>query len=651
MTSTGRISSTTQCSKGSVEAGVSAIRFATEVSTPENIFCKILRASFLATRPLNLVGIKAKAKTHHMIHQLGVFFNMGADYNTKLISKGGGIFERAAKSLKISPEIKTLFSLDKTEVTPNALMTAILKGDADLMWFGGIGTYIKAEDESHADASDRANDSIRINADDVRVKVIGEGANLGITQRGRIGCGLRGVRLNTDAIDNSAGVDCSDHEVNIKILLNLLVQSGDLTLKARNALLEKMTDDVAEQVLRDNYQQTQTISFIESRGSAVLDAQHRAMKTMEHDGLLDRAIEFLPDDEEIAERLSRGQGLTRPEISVLLPYSKMWLYERVVKSDLPDDPMMEEDLTSYFPTPIQKKYPDAIRTHKLRREIIATVATNSFINRVGASFMITMMERTGMGPVDVVRAYLVTRAAYDLRTLWNEIEALDNKVPAQTQIAMLEEVYGMIERSVLWLLRNEPIPMDVASVLTKLAPQVIELTKVFDSVISPEVSGYIDVLASSYIKQGVPKALAGRVAKIYRQAAANDLARIAAATKRPIAHVAEVYFCVGNRFGLGDLRARARTMPPGSHWQKLAVSAAIEEVFFQQSAITQRVVANSSKKGKFDGAKALAAWMEKNNAGVDRFDQLSEDLRSAESISLAMLTVTNRQLAAILPAV
>ncbi len=285
-------------------------------------------------------------------------FKMGrsgwTDYNTKLISKGGGIFDRSAKSIKVSSEIKALLGLDKVDIAPNALLTAILKADVDLMWFGGIGTYIKGEEESHADASDRANDSIRINAGDLRVKVIGEGANLGVTQRGRISCGLNGVRLNTDAIDNSAGVDCSDHEVNIKILLNGLVQTDQLTMKARNTLLEKMTDEVSDQVLRDNYQQTQTITFIEQRGGNVLEAQQRAMKAMERDGLLDRAIEFLPDDEVIAERTARGQGLTRPEISVLLPYSKMWLYERVVNSNLPDDPVMEDDLIAYFPTPIQK---------------------------------------------------------------------------------------------------------------------------------------------------------------------------------------------------------------------------------------------------------------------------------------------------------
>jgi glutamate dehydrogenase len=580
-------------------------------------------------------------------------FKMGrsgwADYNTKLISKGGGIFDRSAKSIKVSSEIKALLGLDKIDVTPNDLMTAILKANVDLMWFGGIGTYIKGEEESHADASDRANDSIRINAGDLRVKVLGEGANLGITQRGRIACGQNGVRLNTDAIDNSAGVDCSDHEVNIKILLNGLVQTDQLTMKARNTLLERMTDEVSEQVLRDNYQQTQTITFIEQRGGDVLEAQQRAMKAMERDGLLDRAIEFLPDDEVIAERASRGQGLTRPEISVLLPYSKMWLYERVVASDLPDDPVMEDDLIAYFPTPIQKKYPDAIRSHKLRREIIATFVTNSFINRVGASFLTTMMERTGMGPVDVVRAYLVTRAAYNLRSLWSDIEALDNQVPALTQISMLEDVYAMIERSVLWLLRNQTVPMNVAGILNKLSPQVQAFNGAFEKVVSPEVASYVDARASTLMEDGVPKTLARRVAMAYRQAAANDLARVAEASKKPVAQVADIYFRVGQRFGLGLLRARARDMAPGTHWQKLAVSAAVEEIFSQQTAITQRVVA-ATGKSKFDGAKALTTWTEKNKAGVERFDQLSDELQGAESISLAMLTVTNRQLAAMIPA-
>ena len=571
------------------------------------------------------------------------------DYDTKLISKGGGIFERSAKSLKISAEIKSLLGLDKIQVTPDELMTAILKSEADLVWFGGIGTYIKAEAESHADAADRANDSIRINADQVRAKVIGEGANLGVTQRGRIDCGQNGVRLNTDAIDNSAGVDCSDHEVNIKILLNGLVQTGTLTRKARNTLLEQMTDEVSALVLRDNYQQTQTISLIESRGADILDAQSRAMKIMERDGLLDRAIEFLPDEEELAERASRNLGLTRPEISVLVPYTKMWLYEKVVQSDLPDDAMMEEDLVSYFPIPIQKKFPDAIKAHKLRREIIATVATNSFINRVGATFLTTVMERTGVGPVDVVRAYLVTRSAYGLRDLWSDIEALDNKVPATTQLAMLEEIGLMIERSVLWLLRNEAAPLNMQATLESLAPRVEELKSVFESVVSREVRTYIETLTDEMADKGVPRPVAKRIASIYRLAAANDLARMSKQSKVTIKNVADVYFRVGNRFGLGLLRARARTMTLDSHWQKLAVSAAVEEIFSQQSLITQKVLKYASKT-KFNGAKALDAWLAEHAVSVERFDQLRAELDAVETVNLAMLTVTNRQLAAMHPA-
>ena len=557
------------------------------------------------------------------------------DYNTTLISKGGGIFDRSAKSLKITPEIKALFGLEKTDVTPNELMTAILKAHADLMWLGGIGTYIKAETESHADAADRATDAIRIDSPDVRVKVIGEGANLGVTQRGRIECGQRDICLNTDAIDNSAGVDCSDREVNIKILLNSLVQAGELTRKARNTLLESMTSEVSALVLRDNYQQTQTISIIKSRGGGIMDAQLRAMKMMERDGLLDRAIEYLPDDENIAERVARGQGLSRPEISVLLPYSKMWLYERIVNSGLPDDPVLEGDLVAYFPTPIQKKYLGAIRSHKLRREIIATVVTNSFVNRVGASFLTTMMERTGMDPVDVVRAYLVTRSAYGLRALWSDIEALDNKVAADVQIGMLEEVANMIERSILWLLRNEPAPINIAATLEKLSPKVAEFGAVFDDVVSPEVAAYIDTVTGRFAEQGAPKPLAQRVASIYRQAAANDIARISDGTKLSVKQVADIYFRVGNRFGLGALRARARSIALDSHWQKLAVSAAMEEIFSQQSAVTQRVIGRASKV-KFNAATALDSWIADNRAGVERFDQLSEELRTVDSINLAM---------------
>ncbi|MEQ9198960.1 MAG: NAD-glutamate dehydrogenase, partial [Rhodospirillales bacterium] len=331
------------------------------------------------------------------------------DYNSKLISKGGGIFERSAKSIRLSPEIRKLFDITETELAPSDLIRAMLKAKVDLLWFGGIGTYIKSSDESHTDAGDRANDALRVNGEDLRARVIGEGANLGTTQLGRIEAAMAGVRLNTDSIDNSAGVDCSDHEVNIKILLGGVVSDGDMTMKQRNKLLVEMTDEVGELVLRDNYLQSQAISLVEHGGVAGLHPQRQLMRMLERQGRLNRSIEYLPDDEELQDRQNQKIGLTRPEISILMPYAKIWLYDELLASDLPDDPQLEEDLVRYFPTALREKFREQIGGHRLRREIITTVVANSMINRVGGWFAAEIGERTGMGLVDIARAYTITR--------------------------------------------------------------------------------------------------------------------------------------------------------------------------------------------------------------------------------------------------
>jgi len=566
------------------------------------------------------------------------------DYNAKLISKGGGVFERSAKTIKLSPEMKALLDINKAEATPAEIMNAILKAQVDLLFFGGIGTYVKSGAQSNADASDKANDAIRVNGAQLRAKVVGEGANLGMTQLGRIEAAKNGVRLNTDAIDNSAGVDCSDHEVNIKILLNVQMGMGKLTLPARNKLLAEMTEEVGHLVLRDNYQQSQTISMLQHRGVQLLDAQQRTMKLFEREGLLNREIEFLPNDEEIQERMAAGQGLTRPELAVFLPYGKMWLYDKIISSDLPDDDITEQDLLEYFPKPLQKKYAQAISRHKLRREIVGTVVTNNFINRVGPSFLITLIERTGLGAVDVVRAYTVTEAAYGLRDIWQSIEALDNKVPAAVQLEMLLEVARMLERSVQWMLRHVPAPMNMTKQIEMLKPGVDALRKALPTVWSDEVATYIKRQADAYQSKGVPAKLALEVASIYRLAAANDIAMIAESTKQTVPQAARLYYLVGERFGLGALRARTENFAAINHWDKLAISAAIEELFAHQRSLAQRIIA--AGKGKLAPEKALEAWVENNRARIDRYDQVSAEVRAADALSLSMLTVANRQLGA-----
>ncbi|HET6222591.1 MAG TPA: NAD-glutamate dehydrogenase domain-containing protein, partial [Dongiaceae bacterium] len=374
-----------------------------------------------------------------------------SDYDAKLISPGGGVFDRKAKSIRLSPEVKRCFGIARDSLTPAELIQTMLRAEVDMLWLGGIGTYVKASDETHAEVGDRANDSVRINAAELRCKVVGEGANLGFTQRGRIEYALEGGRINTDAVDNSAGVDTSDHEVNIKILLNEIVAAGDMTGKQRDRLLQELTDEVGALVLRDNYLQTQALSVTQHLGARMLDRQTRFMRTLEKAGRLDRAIEFLPNDETIAERKAVGAGLTRPELAVLLAYAKITLYDDLLASDLPDDPQLGKDLLDYFPEPLRRRYADAIAGHRLRREIIATVVTNEIVNRVGITFVHEVGEATGMPPADIARAYIAGREIFDMSALWREIEALDNKVPAQLQATMLVECGRALERGIVWL--------------------------------------------------------------------------------------------------------------------------------------------------------------------------------------------------------
>ena len=564
-----------------------------------------------------------------------------ADYNPALISPGGAVFERSAKRLTVSPQIKTLLGLDCDTLTPAELMRAVLRAEADLLWFGGIGTYVKASQESHADVGDRANDAVRISAPEIRARVVGEGANLGVTQRARIEFALGGGRINTDAIDNSAGVDTSDHEVNIKILLNRVTADGDLTPKQRNALLVSMTDEVAALVLRDNYLQTQAISLMEARGPDLMDHQHRLMKMLERSGRLDRAIEFLPDDEQIAERLAAKRGLTRPELAVVIAYSKIWLFDEILDSDLPDDPVTFEDLLSYFPTALRADWREQIGAHRLRREIIATHATNSMINRVGGTFVTQIMEKTGMPPSGIARAYLIARDSFALRDLWRDVEALDNAVPADVQLAMLGEANRLIERTTLWILRHAPRPLDMAGMTAAFIEGMRALEGCMGGVCTVDVQSEIAARHDRYAAAGVPDPLAERVAHLIVLASTPDVVRLSRDLEVDLVTAASHYFAVGSRFGLGWLRSAAERQSGGSHWEKLAVAAVIDELYADQRAITARVLALTGSGA--DPADSIAAWVDTCRPAVERADQLVTELRAAPTLDLAMLTVASRQ--------
>ncbi|MDA1089150.1 MAG: NAD-glutamate dehydrogenase [Proteobacteria bacterium] len=565
-----------------------------------------------------------------------------SDYDKKLISKGGGIFERSAKSLSLSPEIRKLFDIPKAQATPNELMGYILRADADLMWFGGIGTYVKAGSESNLNVGDRANDAIRINGAELRCKVVGEGANLGTTQLGRVEYALKGGRLNTDSIDNSAGVDCSDHEVNIKILIDAVVDKGRLSVPERNRLLASMTSEVGGLVLRHNYLQTQAITMVEAKGSNALDNQTRLMRMLERTGRLNRGVEFLPDDEILSERGMAGQGLTRPEIAIIMSYGKIWLYDELLASTVPDDPWLEEDLVEYFPTPLRKKYLGDIRGHRLRREIVATRATNSMINRVGGTFVNEFMEKTGKGAAEIARAYIIAREVFGLRKIWEAVEKLDNRASPSAQTAMALDTNYLIEWVTLWFLRNGKPGLDIGQHIQEFQAGIITLADGLAGMLPAHYHADIKKRAGPYVDQGVPEALALRIANLVNLYSGCDIVRLANRRKLPVGDVARIYFAIGTHFHLGRLRAAADGLGSDSHWQKLAVAALTEEIYGHQLALANQVL-DFSRSG-MNPEKAVQGWLTKNRAVVEPTDHLLSELWATEINDVSMIAVASRSL-------
>ena len=565
-----------------------------------------------------------------------------ADYDPALISAGGGVFDRAAKSVELTPEIRELFGFEHQRVTPNELIRGMLTAEVELLWFGGIGTYVKAGGETDSMVGDRANDSLRVDARGLRARVIGEGANLGMTQRARIEFGQLGGRLNSDSIDNSAGVDCSDHEVNIKILLAEVEASGDMTRKQRNELLREMTDEVADLVLRDNYLQTQAITVTHRLGARLLDRTGRFIRGLERAGRLDRKIEFLPDDEALAERMQRGKGFTRPEIAVLLSYAKMELYDQLVASDLLDDPYMVEELERYFPRPLCERFNQPILRHRLRREIIATVVTNDMVNRVGITFLHEVRERTGMVAADIARAYIVSREIFGMREMWRRIEELDNRMPASVQASMLAECGRLIERGAVWFLREEANPLDIRMQVERYRPGVQALGESLETMLSEADQQVLEERVAAYVEERAPGEIATLAARLPLLAPGCDIVRIALDGGVEVGEVGTIYFATGSRLGFDWLRRAALHLPSESAWDKLAITAIVDDLYGHQSDLTRRVI-ESAAAGEV-GETAIDRWARGRRSQVSQTEQLLAELQSVASPSLAMLAVANRQL-------
>ena len=563
------------------------------------------------------------------------------DYDRSLISEGGGVWSRSLKAIEVTPQMQSLFGIEGDKITPNELIHLLLQADVELLWFGGIGTYVRATHESDVAVGDHANDTLRVMAPQLKAKVVGEGANLALTHAARVEFARRGGRLYTDFIDNSAGVDCSDHEVNIKILLGEVERDGDITRKQRDELLESMTDEVGHLVLRDNYLQTQSLAVTRQLGVHLLDRLGRFMRRLEKEGRLDRKLESLPDDEELAERFARGECLTRPELSTLLSYSKMQLYEELLHGDLPDDPCLVPDLVAYFPTPLQETYRGAIAGHRLRREIIATVITNEMINRGGISFVHEVREKTGHSASDVARAYLVARSIFGIEDIWADVEALDNKIPASAQSTLLMECGRAIDRATVWFLRNSELPMQVSSLIEEYGEGIRELMPVLDKMLGEDQKQTLAARIGNFRSEGAPDEIAGRVGRLLFVVAACDIVLLARELDLEVPYVAQMYFRVGTRFGFNWLRRAAFRLPSDTAWDKLAVTALVDDLEGHQRNLARRILSTPDTGRSAD--EAIDAWAGTRGPLVTRAEQLVAELQSNANLDFPMLAVAGRQ--------
>ena len=577
-------------------------------------------------------------------------------YDKSKLSQGGMIYERSAKTLKLTPQIKKLFGLNADAVTPDELMRAILLHDAELIWFGGIGTYIKSSKQSQADADDKANDGVRVDGRDIRAKVIGEGANLGVTQLGRIeyaqvGHNGTGGRINTDFIDNSAGVDCSDHEVNIKILLADVMHRHKMNIPQRNKLLAKMTDDVASLVLRDNYQQNQALSFQQVLAPEQVNLHMEFVRHLVKAGLINRQLEALPDEEGFARLAREGQGLTRPELCVLMSWAKIELYKQVLETKIPDDPTLQDALIAYFP-PALRGYEREIMNHKLKREIVATEVVNAIINRMGPVFVTSRIEKTGATVEDVVRAFIIVVRVYDVRKLWAQIEALDNKVPAATQMAAFNEVYTIVKRAVTWFLRFGADNLPITEETKRFGTAIATLRRKIDSVMPPAAQQKLASSQAHFESLGLPGDVAQDMAVLKQLASAPDIAKISEEDKVPVEQVAHSYFTLGETLGFDWLRSRTYDLRTDNSWQARVKSAVLDDLYHHQAMLTAALLPKKGKAAK-KGKKAAAVDATSGIPAtvLTQSDQLISEVRHQENVRLEMLVLVTQRLGQMVNAV
>ncbi|MFD6342672.1 NAD-glutamate dehydrogenase [Streptomyces sp. NPDC060131] len=576
-----------------------------------------------------------------------------ADYDKELLSQGGGIHPRTAKAIPINAHVREALGIEPgvSKLTPAELMKAILQAPVDLLWNGGIGTYVKASTETDADVGDKANDSIRVNGEDLRVKVVGEGGNLGLTQLGRIefarrGAGGEGGKVNTDAIDNSAGVDTSDHEVNIKILLNSLVTDGDMTVKQRNTLLAAMTDEVGALVLRNNYAQNTALANAVAQAPSLLHAHQRFMRRLVRDGHLDRALEFLPSDRQIRELLNAGKGMSQPELAVLLAYTKITVAEELIHTELPDDPYLRKLLHAYFPQALREKFAEQIDAHALRREIVTTVLVNDTVNTGGSTFLHRLREETGASTEEIVRAQAAAREIFGLNAVWDAVEALDNQVAADVQTRVRLHSRRLVERGTRWLLGNRPQPLEIAGTIEFFAARVERVWAQLPPMLrGAELAWYQRILAE-LTEAGIPEELALRVASFSSAFPTLDIVAIADRTDQDPLAVAEVYYDLGDRLRITQLMDRIVELPRADRWQSMARASIREDLYAAHAALTADVLAVGDSDSTPE--ERYTAWEQKNAAILGRSRATLEEIQGSDAFDLANLSVAMRTMRTLL---
>jgi glutamate dehydrogenase len=562
-------------------------------------------------------------------------------YDTSKISRGGGVWERSAKSIKLPKEARAALGIEAEELAPYEIVAAILRAPVDLLWLGGIGTYIKGGAERDEEIGDRANRLVRCNGADLRCRVVGEGANLGCTQPGRVEFALAGGYINTDFIDNSAGVDCSDHEVNIKILLNAAVDAKKLSRTDRNKQLADMTDEVGSLVLRNNYLQTQAISMMSAFTVKRLGTKAHFISWLENRGVLDRNLEHLPNPEEIEERRSTEQGLTRPELAVLLSYAKIKLYPELLESDVPEDPYLARELVQYFPTPLREKYQRYMNQHRVWREIIATQVTNDVINRMGATFIMRMQEDTSAYPPEIARAYTIAREVFDAPSLWAEIEGLDNQVSSDVQTGLLLRLWELLRHATRWLLNLPGHVTDVAAMVDAYQPGVRALVEHLRHSEVTTWRGEVDRVAAELRDQGVPEQLASRVAVIDALYPALDIVDVANQMRRKVEKVGWIYARLGSHFGLRWLRRQIEHLPVDGMWHANARGSLRDQLYEQHRALTVRVI---QAKPKHEADAAVDVWLEENEKDAGRVFAMMTDMQRLPRLDYATAIVALRAL-------